>query len=68
METIFTNRRIVETGCMLYMRILSVNDMMRVYAFKHDEFRCEFQIFDESSIKGDLESWLMLPVSTDVSY
>jgi hypothetical protein len=68
MESVFTDRKIVETGCMLYMRVVSNNDGLIVYAFKHDEFRCDFQIFEGTTTPGALEKWLLLPVSTDVSY
>lgn len=67
-ESIFSDRLISETGCMLYMRVLASTTECIVYAFKHDEFRCDFQIFDAKSSKDDLEQWLLLPVSTDVSY
>jgi hypothetical protein len=68
METIYTDRRIVETGCMLYMRIIGNDEGVTVFAFKHDEFRCDFQIFQSDCYKGDLESWLLLPISTAASY
>ena len=68
METIYTDRRIVETGCMLYMRIIGNDEGVTVFAFKHDEFRCDFQIFQMDSYKGDLEKWLLLPISTAASY
>jgi len=68
METIYTDRRIVETGCMLYMRIISIGTSITVYAFKHDEFRCDMEIFTGDNYTGNLEEWLLLPVSTAVSY
>jgi len=68
METVFTDRKIVETGCMLYMRIVGNETGLTVYAFKHDEFRCDFQIFGEGTSPGELEKWLLLPVTTNVSY
>ena len=68
METIFTDRLIVETGCMLYMRIISTNDDMTLYAFKHDEFRCEMEIFSGLKYKSRLEEWLILPIDTAMSY
>lgn len=68
METIFTDRLIVETGCMLYMRIISTNDDMTIYAFKHDEFRCEMEIFSGLEYKYKLEEWLILPIDTAMSY
>ena len=68
METIFTDRLIVETGCMLYMRVISTNDDMTIYAFKHDEFRCEMEIFSGLEYKYRLEEWLILPIDTAMSY
>jgi hypothetical protein len=68
METIWTDRLITETGCMLYMRIVSTTDDITVYAFKHDELRCDFQIFTGIDYKGNLESWLLEPVETSASY
>lgn len=68
METIYTDRKIIETGCMLYMRIISIGDDITVYAFKHDEFRCDMEIFTGDNYTGNLEAWLLRPVTTDVSY
>ena len=47
METVWTDRLIRETGCMLYLRVVSSKNNIKVYALKHDEFRCDFQIFQE---------------------
>jgi len=68
METIYTDRRIVETGCMLYMRIIGNDEGVTVFAFKHDEFRCDMEIFTGDNYTGNLEEWLLLPISTAASY
>lgn len=68
METVWTDRRINETGCMLYLRILGSDKGVKVFAFKHDEFRCELNIFDEDIQPGELEQWLLRPVNTAASY
>ena len=69
METIWTDRLIItETGCMLYTRMVSTTDDLIVYAFKHDELRCDFQIFTGTDYKDNLKSWLLEPVETSASY
>ena len=68
METVWTDRIIRETGCMLYLRVVSSKNNIKVYALKHDEFRCDFQIFQEESFKTEFEKWLSLPVETAASY
>lgn len=67
METVVTDRVIRETGCMLYLRMTLVDNNFKVYLFKHDEFRCDFQIFTGNCHK-EIEEWLSLPISTAASY
>lgn len=70
METIWSNRLIRETSCILYIRLILTEGEgnMTIYAFKHDEFRCEMEIFNGFECKSRLADWLKLPVDTAVSY
>ena len=52
---------------MLYTKIVEDQDTLTVYAFKHDNLRCDFQIFYDKCGE-EFEDWVGLPITTSASY
>ena len=53
--------------CMLYTRQIESEHGLTLYAFKHDEFRCDFQVF-YGDCTEEFKAWIMLPIETAVSF
>jgi hypothetical protein len=63
----FESRVQLSSGCLMYVRTQHDDDRLVVFAFKHDEFRCDFQIFyDDCS--DEFKSWVEQPVITAASF
>lgn len=64
----FESRSVVNSsGCMLYVRTELDVDRLAVFAFKHDQYRCDFQIFYDDCGE-EFKDWAERLVCTDDSF
>lgn len=67
MATDFESRVELFNGCMMYVRTEHDDKQLTVFAFKHDELRCDFQIF-YNDCSDAFKNWVEEPIETAASY